>query len=149
VHATNFRRVQVKSILLMLLVSSAAFAQDRSIAAAETKYLLRVQSADTSKQAKMHIAWSGDLFGSLGGSKERPGSVSLGPGSAGTGTGTVLGSLFARPGRMTFSSDAGGSALEVTITAVSGAPTPRLVARGTSVSVVYSKAGLLSVETNP
>ena len=138
----------MKPFLLLAIFATGALAQDRNVATHGAEYLLRVRAADTTKQAAMHIAISGGLFGSLGASKASPGSVRLGEGG-GTGTGTVIGSLLKRPGRLTFSSDAVGIELELLITAVSGARTPRLVALGKSVSVVYSDAGNLSVETRP
>lgn len=135
----------MKTVSLLLLIASTALAQDGSIAVDGAKYLIRVQAVDTTTQATMRIAIKGDLFASLGASKARSGSVHLGP-DGGTGTGTVLGSLFERPGRLTFSSDEVGRELELQVTSVTGGSIPRLVARGRSVSVVCTEAGVLSVE---
>src|SRR5512140_1503546 len=127
----------MRCVLLLLIAATTVFGQDQNIAAAGTKYLIRVRAADTTKQATMRIAIDGHLFGSLGASRVKPyGGVTLAP-EGSSGYGTVVGSLFARPGRITFSSNRTGPELELVVTAASGAPTPRLVARGTTVSVDY------------
>jgi hypothetical protein len=130
----------------MVAISTApAIAQDPSVAVRGAQYLIRVRVTDTTKQATMHIAIAGRAFGSLGASKGSVGSVSL-RGDGGTGTGTVVGSLLPQPGQLTFSSDKAGVALELIVTAVDGARTPMLSARGTTVSVTYSAAGGIGVE---
>ena len=135
----------MKSLLLLVVIATAASAQGASTAAPGAEYLLRVRAADTTKQAEMRIAISGDIFASLGATKAANGGVSLGPGG-GTGSGTVVGSLMAKPGKITFSSGLTGERLELVVTSASGASTPHLVATGRSVSVVYASGGGISVQ---
>lgn len=136
-------------VALLVLTSAAAAAQDRRVAPDSAPFLLRVRAADTTQTAEMNIAMSGAAFASLGAVKEHPGSVSLGPGSKGTGTGTVMGSLFHRAGRLTFESRVPALELELTIAPAGDAGKQRLVARGRTVSVAYNEQGELSVATKP
>ena len=138
----------IRPVLVLAVLATTVFGQDRRVAVAGAQYILHVRAADTTRQASMHITMTGGLFGSLGTQMPYPGSVSLGSGG-GTATGTLVGSLMAKPGRVTFSSDVSGMELELLVTAASGASTPRLGARGVSVSVVYVDPGILRVETRP
>ena len=138
----------MKLIVLLAVVATTTMAQDRSVAVPGAEYLLRVRAADTTKQAEMRITMSGRVLGSLGATKTANGSVSL-SGNGGTGTGTVVGSLMASRGRITFSSGLLGDALELVVTPVSGAATLRLLAIGKTVSVEYPDGGPIRVESRP
>jgi hypothetical protein len=133
---------------MVAISTAAAIAQNPSVAVPGAQYLIRVRAADTTKQAEMRIAITGGAFGSLGATNESVGSVSL-RGSAGTGTGTVVGSLLPKPGQITFSSDTPDVALELIVTALDGARRPMLSARGTTVCVTYSAAGGVGVQARP
>jgi hypothetical protein len=140
-----------------VISAAAASAQDPSVAVPGARYLLRVRAADTTKQAAMHIAITGGVFGSLGASKGSIGSVSL-HGDGGTGTGMVVGSLLPNAGKLTFSSDHPDVPLELIVTALDDArtlsvsargATTRVSARGTTVSVMYSPLSGIGVEARP
>jgi len=138
----------VRSLILSLLLATSAVAQGRQPAVADEPFMVRVRAADSSRQASMHIAIRGQLFTTLGVDKPYPGSLHL-EGGGGTATGTIVGELSQRPGQLTFASDVAGVELEIVVKSRSRAATPRYVARGKTVRVVRSEAGVLSVESLP
>jgi hypothetical protein len=138
----------MRSLLALALVASVAGAQDRALAVEDTDYLLRVRAVDTTKQATMSIAYDGRIFGSLGGTPAAYAVVDL-AGNRGTGRGTLVGSLRARPGRLTFSVAEGDPELELTITPLASSAKPLFLVRGRVLTISYSRDVGLAVAQKP
>ena len=130
-------------------LASVATAQEGPAPTDGARFLLWVRAADTTKQASMSIAIAGTTFGSLGASPEFPGTVELGPGNQGKGSGNILGSLWERPGSVTFTSDVAGVDLDLRITNVDKPTKLKLGARGRTVVVTYSDRDGISVASRP
>lgn len=136
----------MKTLALILLCSATLAAQDAEKKSTLEPMRAEIRSADPSQHVTMRVSIKGQLSQKLGVANGEVGSLSLN-GNAGLATGVIVAELATEPGALTFSSGLTGPDLEIKIWPASGAPTPRLWARGRTVRVVRdSSTGGLRVE---
>lgn len=127
---------------LFTLAFAVGFAAEAGAQEQSPSMLARVRSVDSTQRDGIRIFIRGQLFASMGFAKGDTGTLFLSD-STGTATGPLRAELSDLPGSIVFSVPFGGAELELNVWPVSGGAGPRYHARGRTVEVFRSAAGVL------